>query len=277
MNGSSDTPPPSQDASGALPTAQPEPSSGAPRPSVLKRLGFVGILGVIALFAPPLGSIALFATMGTTGPWLRGHAEIGVVIYVIAFAVLAGLALLPTYAQSALGGFAFGIVWGIPAALLGFAGGAAIGYAVASRASGDRVQKLIDEKPKARAVRDALMDRRKSWLRTTMMVALVRLPPNSPFAIMNLLMASVKVPWSSFIVGTVVGMLPRSSLAVIIGAGVDNLTKDELSARVPSWVWWTGIAVTVVIVMAIGAIADRAIKRVTGVAGVTKSAGTDPA
>jgi uncharacterized membrane protein YdjX (TVP38/TMEM64 family) len=227
------------------------------------RLGFAGPMAVGALFLPPLGSIALFMTMGTTGPWLQSHASIGVLIYVTAFAILAGLALLPTYAQSALGGFAFGVTLGIPAALCGFVGGALIGYTIAGRAAGDRVDRLIDEKPKWRAVRDALLDRRRGWLGTTGMVALLRLPPNSPFALMNLVMASVKVPRSCFLVGTLLGMLPRSSLAVVIGAGVEKLTKESLDAAVPGWVWWTGIALTVTIVGVIGYIANSAIERIT--------------
>lgn len=231
--------------------------------SVARRLGLAGPLAMGALVLPPLGSIVLFMTMGTTGPWLRSHEGIGLVMYIVAFAILAGLALLPTYAQSALGGFAFGITLGIPAALLGFAGGAIIGYTIAGRAAGDRVDRLIDEKPKWRAVRDALLDRRRGWLGTTGMVALLRLPPNSPFALMNLVMASVKVPRSCFLVGTLVGMLPRSSLAVVIGAGVEKLTKESLDAAVPWWVWWASIGLTVAIVAVIGYIANRAIERIT--------------
>lgn len=215
-----------------------------------------------ALVLPPLGSIVLFMTMGTMGPWLQSHAEIGVVMYVAAFAILAGLALLPTYAQSALGGFAFGVALGIPAALFGFAGGAFIGYTIAGRATGDRIQKLIEEKPRWRVVRDALLDQRRGWVRTTGMVALLRLPPSSPFALMNLLMASVKVPQSSFIVGTLIGMLPRTSLAVVIGAGVQDLTRETLEQALPAWAWGVGIGLSIAIAIFIGVLATRAIERI---------------
>lgn len=256
------------------PQAYPQIVAGlvvAPAGPVVKRLGLAGPLAMGALVLPPLGSIVLFMTMGTTGPWLQSHAGIGVLIYIVAFALLAGLALLPTYAQSALGGFAFGITLGIPAALCGFAGGAIIGYTIASRAAGDRVQKIIDEKPKWRAVRDALLDRRRGWFGTTAMVALLRLPPNSPFALMNILMASVKVPRSSFIVGTLVGMLPRSSLAVIVGAGVKDLTKESLEQAVPTWAWWVGIGLTIAIALFIGLLANRAIEKLTRSASATET------
>lgn len=229
---------------------------------LVARLGLAGPLAMGALVLPPLGSIVLFMTMGTTGPWLQSHAEIGVVMYVVAFAILAGLALLPTYAQSALGGFAFGVTLGIPAALFGFAGGAFIGYTIAGRATGDRIQKLIEEKPRWRVVRDALLDQRRGWVRTTGMVALLRLPPSSPFALINLLMASVKVPQSSFIVGTLIGMLPRTSLAVVIGAGVQDLTRDTLEQALPAWAWGVGIGLSIAIAIFIGVLATRAIDRI---------------
>jgi uncharacterized membrane protein YdjX (TVP38/TMEM64 family) len=234
----------------------------------LRALGPAGLLAAGALFLPPLGSLVLFWQFPAAGAWLRGHEALGIVIYVSAFAVLAGLALLPTYAQSALGGFAFGMMFGVPAALGGFVGGAFIGYLVASRVSGDRVDKALANKPKMRAVRDALVGRAQAneghaFLKTFGTVALLRLPPNSPFALTNLLLASSKVPILPFLLGTAVGMLPRTALAVVVGAGVhDALSKEALEQATPRWVWFVGIAVTLGIVAVFGRIANKAIERV---------------
>lgn len=223
-------------------------------------------MAIITMVLPALGSIALFATMGVTGPWLRAHAEIGIAAYIAGFAILSGLALLPTYAQSALGGFAFGVTIGIPAALAGFLGGSIIGYEIARRASGDNVERVIDQHAKLRAVRNTMLGDvehgRASFWRSLGMVTLLRLPPNSPFAAMNLMLASVKVPRTAFLLGTLLGLTPRTALAVVIGAGVEHLTREELST--PRWVLITGIAVTIVVVITIGLIANAAIKRVTG-------------
>lgn len=252
-------------------TPTPKPASEQP---LLKRLGPAAILGLCATIMPPLGSIGLFAAMLKTdlGPWLKSHDLVGAAAYSLAFAILAGCALLPTYAQSALGGYAFGLAVGAPAALLGFAGGAIIGYEIAARASGDRVMKLLDEKPKWRAVRDALVgtsvgggpaEITPGFWRTFGMVALLRLPPNSPFALTNVVMASVKVPRVPFILGTVVGMAPRSTLAVAIGATLKHFSKDELKAAAPTWVWIVGILLAVAIFGIIGHIANRAVAKAT--------------
>ncbi len=234
----------------------------------LRALGPAGILAAGALFLPAIGSLVLFWQFPVAGAWLRGHEELGIVIYIGAFAILAGLALLPTYAQSALGGFAFGMMFGVPAALGGFVGGALIGYLIARRLSGDRVDKALADKPKMRAVRDALVGRAQAdeghaFLKTFGTVALLRLPPNSPFALTNLLLASSRVPLLPYLLGTAVGMLPRTALAVVIGAGVhDALSKEALEQATPRWVWIVGIAVTLGIVAIFGRIANKAIERV---------------
>lgn len=253
-------------------TTEPAPEHKESFWSIVRRLGPAAVLGVVAAVLPPLGSIGLFYAMATTnlGSWLRSHGFEGVIGYTAAFIVLTGLALLPTYAQSALGGYAFGITTGSIAAIIGFAGGAIIGYEIALRASGDRVMKLVDEHPKRRAVRDALVGRHvgggvaevtPGFWKTLGLVTLLRLPPNSPFAITNLVMASVKVPRVPFLIGTVIGMAPRSTLAVMVGAGLDQFSREGLKDAAPKWVLYVGIAVAVGTVLFIGHKANRAISR----------------
>jgi uncharacterized membrane protein YdjX (TVP38/TMEM64 family) len=239
--------------------------------AVLRRLGPTSFLALGALVLPPLGSIALFATMGTTGPWLKSHGDLGMVMYCVAFALLGGFALLPTYAQSALGGFAFGVAWGLPLALLGFVGGAVIGYEIARRTSGDRVMKLLEENPKWKAVRDALAGppkadgsyRGHSFAKTFGLVALLRVPPNSPFALTNLVMASVQVPRLPFVLGTLVGMAPRTAAAVAIGAGAKEFTRQSVMGAVPTWAIIAGIVLMVLVVGVVGMIANRVIAKMT--------------
>jgi uncharacterized membrane protein YdjX (TVP38/TMEM64 family) len=255
-----------------VPPVPPEPTpSVATQPSLLSRLGPAGLLGVGALALPPLGGIALITYMGTVSEWLRSHAGSGVFIYAACFVVLAGLALLPTYAQAALGGYAFGWAVGLPAALVGFVGGAWVGYEIARRASGERVEKVVAEKPKWQAIRDALVRDReaRSFWKTTGMVALLRCPPNSPFALTNLVMASVKVPRRPFLLGTLIGMTPRTAAAVAIGSTVERFTRENLEQAAPKWIWIAGLGITLAVVVIVAAIADRAVKRLT--------AGVDPA
>jgi len=245
-----------------LTTDTPPPAS---QPSLLARLGPAGFLGIGALILPPLGGFVLIAYMASVSEWLRSHAASGLAIYIGAFIVLAGLALLPTYAQAALGGYAFGWQTGLPAALVGFVGGAWVGYEIARRASGERVERVVAEKPKWQAIRDALVrdhDARSFW-KTTGMVALLRCPPNSPFALTNLVMASVKVARGPFLLGTLIGMTPRTAAAVAIGSTVEAFTRENLDQAAPKWLWGVGLGVTLLVVAVVAIIADKAVRRIT--------------
>jgi uncharacterized membrane protein YdjX (TVP38/TMEM64 family) len=220
-----------------------------PPPTLVQRLGPAAYVGVASFLFPILGSVALFATAGVTGPWLREHGMVGLAVFTAAFVLLAGLALAPTYAQSALGGYVFGMTLGLPAALAGFGVGAWIGYEIGARASGDRVTTLIGE------------ERRGFW-RTLGTVMLLRCPPNSPFAIMNLVLASVKVPRGPYLLGTLLGMTPRTALYVFVGAGLhEAFTKDNLSAAAPKWMIWAAVAAAVVVIVVFAGVSNRALER----------------
>ncbi|MBY0313011.1 MAG: VTT domain-containing protein [Phycisphaerales bacterium] len=252
-----------------MPEPEPQPTKstpdddGAPKPPLLTRLGAAGPLAIAALALPPLSGVLLLTYMRTVSTWLQTHQSQGLVLYTVAFIVFAGLALLPTYAQAALGGFAFGVTLGIPAALVGFAGGAMLGYVIARRASGERVLEVLKERPKWMAVRDALVKdhESRSFLKSVGMVALLRCPPNSPFALTNLIMASVKVPAVPYFFGTLIGMAPRTVIAVVIGATVENFTRDDLDNAAPAWVWPVGIALSLAVFGTAAWIGHRAIEK----------------
>ncbi len=230
--------------------------------ALIKRMGPASVLAVGAMILPPLGSAVLFVYMNSVGTWLRGHDELGVAIYVAGFIVLSGLALLPTYATAILGGWAFGFALGFPAALVGFLGGALLAYAICRVVTGNRVQAIIEEKATWRAVRDALVG--SGFWRTLLIVTLVRVPPNSPFAVTNLVMASVKVKLLPFVLGTLIGMAPRTGLVLYLAVQLRNMLAAEAAdARPPWWFITAGIVLTLIVLVVLGKIGQAAVKRVT--------------
>jgi len=241
----------------------------------LKRLGPAAVLGIGALVLPPLGSILLFWHINEVGAWLNSHGSLGVAFYIVGFAFFAGVALLPTYSSAILGGWAFGFAVGLPAALAGFLGGSLIGYAVARPASAERVNKLIDEKPQWKAVRDALMGGSKG--KTLLIVTLLRLPPNSPFALTNLVLASVRTPLWIYVVGTLIGMTPRTALVLYIASQVQGKMADEAAKGKPWWWIAVGIGATVVVLGIIGLIAKKALAKVTATSAAPVPAAQPPA
>ncbi|CAG0988487.1 hypothetical protein PHYC_02157 [Phycisphaerales bacterium] len=229
----------------------------------MARLGAAGPLAVAAALFPIIGSLVLFANAGAVRNFVLSQGPAGWVIFTIGFAVLSGLTLLPTYAQSGLAGYTFGLALGAPAAVLGCVGGSIIGYVIARAASGERVVAVVESNPKWRAVRDALIGERHSFARTLGMVTLLRLPPNSPFAMTNLVLAAMKVRPSVYILGTLLGIAPRTIIAAWIGVGIKEFSKESWSSAIPPWVFYGGIALGVIIVLLIGQIATRAVERIS--------------
>ncbi len=247
-----------------------EPAKGGPESwdeiagtlkGVVTRLGPAAVLGFVSATLPALGSIALFYFMNDLGSWLRGHGTQGEVYYAAGFAVLCGLAMLPTYASAALGGWAFGFAGGFPAAMAGFVVGSLIGYAIARPAASARVEAVIAERPQWKIVRDALVG--SGFWRTLMIVTLVRVPPNSPFAVTNLVLASVRVPLVTYLLGTAVGMAPRTAVVLWVAAGLQERVAKDAVKQTPWWLVVVGIAVSLVVLVALGWVGKRGLERAT--------------
>jgi uncharacterized membrane protein YdjX (TVP38/TMEM64 family) len=242
----------------------PETSSNVHRgPSTaqaLRKLGPAGVIAVVSAILPPLGFAVLVGFINQIAPWLRSHGTQGVALYVVAFWFLGGFALLPTYAYAILGGWAFGFAWGLPAAICGFTGAAIVGYLVAGRVSGDRVVRLIGENPRWQAVYEALL--KGSWGKTLLIVFLMRLLPNSPFATTNVILSATRTPLPLFILGTVLGITPRVSVVLFTAAQMSQLS---FSLKENKLFVIGGITLTILILGIIGMIGRRAMRKVTSV------------
>jgi len=242
----------------------PETPPTPPVSSLVRSLGPTGLLGLAWTAAPAVCGMALLASLGPLSEWLLYHRPLGLALYTVVFVLGAGLGFLPTYAQSILGGWVFGVAAGLPAALVGFTGGGLLGYQVARRVSRDRVEELIDGSPKARAIREALVGR-EPW-RTLLVVTLLRLPPNSPFALTNLVMATTGVPLPVFVAGTFLGMLPRTAVAVALAAAASATGAEDIQAFVRHrgpWLLAAGVVGGMAVLGVVGAIARRALGHVT--------------
>ncbi|MEM1099617.1 MAG: VTT domain-containing protein, partial [Planctomycetota bacterium] len=198
----------------------------------------------IAVALPPLGGFALIGSMPWVGPWLAELGSVGLALFVVGFVVFAG--------------FAFGVPLGVPAALCGFTGAAAVGYALARKVAGDRLSEAADSEPRLAALHQALL--KGGFWRVLGMVTLLRLPPNSPFALTNVAFAGLKVPFPTFLLGTLLGMTPRTVALVVIGAGLEQFDTENLRNNTAFFV---GIAVTIVVVVVITIMAQRVLDRVS--------------
>jgi uncharacterized membrane protein YdjX (TVP38/TMEM64 family) len=158
--------------------------------------------------------------------WIIDLGAVAAAVAVAAlFAFCTGSALLPTYALSFAAGVFFGPVTGSVVAMVGVTGGALIGYGWGALLARRRVSRVIDDNPRAAIVRAAIVN--KPLPQELFAVILLRFPPNSPFALTNLIMSSVGVRLLPYAVGTAIGIAPRTLFAVIIGVAVNNLADAQ--------------------------------------------------
>lgn len=221
-------------------------------------------LGVLWITAPPLVGGYLLVKLGPIGALLNQDPTLGFWAYVAVFAVSAGLGILPTYAQAILGGWVFGMWGGLAGAMLGFTGGAAIGMLFSRVVAGSSVERWIQSHPKARAVTKALVG--GSAGKTFGIVALVRLPPNSPFAITNLALGTTGVPFFLALAATVVGMLPRTAVACFFASQAAATGAEDIQTLVREGGWTAflvGLVAMFAVVAVIGKIASHALAKVT--------------
>ena len=228
---------------------------------IIKRLGPAAWLGIAWAVLPGIAGITLLVNMGSATRWLVGTDETpglsrpaGIAVYIGIFIISAGCGLLPTVSQAILAGFAFGVLWGFPAALVGFAGASLVGYFIANRVARDKIEGEIHKHPKAEIIRDAFIKHGK--VRALLILTLIRVPPNSPFALTNYVMATTGVKLVPFLIATIMGMAPRTFAAVWIGAQVESW--DEVHK--PKWLIIGGIVLAVIILIGLGMIANKAVE-----------------
>lgn len=227
-----------------------------------RRVGAAGPLALAAAVLPPAGAVLLLGQLQAIAPSLRGNAA-GPLLCALAFSLLGGFALLPTYALSIFAGWCFGLGGGFATSMAGFLGATALGHWVAGRASGRRVADLLERSAEWRGVYGALL--RGGFGRTVLVVALLRLLPVPPFSVTNVLLASAQVRRTPFVVGSLVGMVPSCLAVVSIAAGMERLNFD---AGARPWVLGGALAATVVALGALAQIARRALRQVTARPGI---------
>lgn len=224
----------------------------------LRRLGPVGPLAVAASVLPGVGALVLYGRLGVIAPWLREHSLLGPVLCAGVFAVAGGVALVPTYAMSALCGWSFGFPVGLTATLCGFLTAALVGFMLGRIADGGHVLSVLGQMPKWGAVRTALAT--GGLAKETLVVALVRLAPIAPFSLTNVVMAAFQVRTLPYALGTLCGMAPRTAILVYAASRLSNV--DAPLAEEP-WLVAVGAVATVAVVLALGWIGKKGLAQVT--------------
>lgn len=225
---------------------------------VVRELDRVALLSVATAVVPIVNSTLLLAFAPFAGNWLRANWEIGTVIYLLFAWFACGFALLPTNVIGILCGWAFGFPLGICLHMLAIVGASLISTYVLSPLVGDNLQKFLARHEKAQILHKTLLD--QNFKRTTLVITLLRLSPAMPFALTNLLMTAARVPLSAFLLGTFIGMLPRSAAVVFFGAGLSELNFNE---PFNVWTFVFGFVATLISIIIISYFSKQALAKMT--------------
>ena len=125
------------------------------------------------------------------------------------------LGLMPATYLALIGGYFGGFIslgWLLPIYILAVS----IGYYVGQKIDGGNWLKSIEAFPKVKKLLDRLHHQH------FYIVFLSRLSPNLPFQMLNLVLSAAKVPFSSYLWGSVAGALPRTVLTVWAGANAQS-------------------------------------------------------
>jgi len=235
--------------------ANPSKHDEASSDSSLWRLVGLALLAVaLPGLAVVLGLTTGMETVTETLQTIREHAWIGALVIVVAGAMACGLALLPTHGLSLVSGYLLGSMWGALAAILAVTLASGIGWWITRGLTGQRLRAVIGRSKAGRSLSQVMID--SQGFRAVLAVALVRLPPQVPFALGNVLASSAGVRLGALLLGTALGMLPR--VAVVAWAG-SQLTEIN-SWRDGGWAL-LGLTSAMVALVVLGAWSWRVISR----------------
>lgn len=148
-------------------------------------------------------------------------------------------ALTPTTFIAILSGYFF--QWkGLPGVMLSYFGAMIAGMLLGKKLNAWFVGGFIAEDEKLKDFFVRLKER------NFLMIVLGRLSPHLPFAMMNVAFASMKVPWGSYLIGSFIGMLPRTLLSFYLGMNVTEIYSFATNPRKEEWMNIATIAMVLV-------------------------------
>ena len=154
--------------------------------------------------------------------WVDGHFLLAVAGYLVLYVAVVALSIPGAAALSLAGGFLFGWAVSAPVTVLAATAGAAIvfeivktslGAALAER-SGALVQRL------ARGFAENAFS----------LLLFLRLTPVFPFWAVNAVSGLSRIPLSTFVAATAIGIIPGSIAFALIGSGLDRVIDADLAS-----------------------------------------------
>lgn len=211
-----------------------------------------------------LAGIAAFALLFRMLPvtaWLEQAASlyarypVAVPAAYVAAVTVATVALFPGWISMMLGGLLFGLLPGLPLALLGITAGAFGGFLAGRSLGRSWIERRMGDSLKLQALDEAVN------AQSFYIVFLTRFAIVLPFNVLNYAFGLTRVTSTTYVAATALGMLPAVLLYVYLGTLADDfgaiLAGDVRPASSTYWI----AAVAIVAIAAVVWIVQRAARR----------------
>jgi phosphatidylserine/phosphatidylglycerophosphate/cardiolipin synthase-like enzyme/uncharacterized membrane protein YdjX (TVP38/TMEM64 family) len=212
-----------------------------PRARRLGRLAKIVVTGLLILsltLAWRFTALSALAHPDNIRQWLVDVAEIpGAPLIVLATFILGGLVVFPVMLLIAATAAAFGPWLGFALAGIGAIASAVITYGIGAAIGRDAVETVLG--PRLHRVRSSIAER------GVLAVAAIRLVPIAPFTLVNLVAGASKIPFTDYVLGTVIGMAPGLILMSALGHQVWSIISEPTPTNILLFVlavlaWLTG-------------------------------------
>jgi uncharacterized membrane protein YdjX (TVP38/TMEM64 family) len=140
-------------------------------------------------------------------------------LYVVAYVVVVALSLPGAAVMTLAGGLLFGWQLGAPASVIGATIGATILFLIVTTSLGETLAAKAG--PRLAKLSEGFRENALSYL------LFLRLVPVFPFWLVNLAPALLGVPLSTFVVGTLLGIIPGAVAFSVAGAGLGSVIKAQ--------------------------------------------------
>ena len=208
----------------------------------------VAVLFVAALVLPVADWLAVLFG------WIEANRNIAWAVFILAY-VAATVLLMPGSLLTLAAGFLFGLFAGYAIVAVASVTGAACAFLVGRFFARDWVAHKLESMPRFSAL-DRAIEKRGGLI-----VLLTRLSPLFPFNLLNYGLGLTKVNFWTYVGVSWIGMIPGTLLYVYLGSVASNLTSllagEVGDSPVGSWLFYVGLAATLVLTIVITRIAGK--------------------
>ena len=205
--------------------AQPPTTTSTGPVSRLKRWAPLVILAVAMgiVFAMGWHKYLSFETVGANYATLKvliaENYVLAIAAYFVAYVAVVALSLPGGLIMTISGGLLFGWLTAIPVIVIAATFGATFVFLVARSSLGGALG--AKSAPWLGKLQDGFRENALSYL------LFLRLVPIFPFVVVNLAPALLGVPLSTFVIGTILGIIPGTSAFAVAGAGLGSVVEAQ--------------------------------------------------